>query len=602
MKSFVRVFSLLLTGIMLFIGLVFLLMSIGQYEVLQEFVNQFAPDGNLESFTASLHAQIRIPLLFFGSIFFILGGVSAIFRNQYKQSVEETFQWIPSFLQATWQDAKAFIKIVLPEKLAWWEWAGLILILVLAVAGRWTLIERPMAHDESYTFIAFARREFRYVISDYHLPNNHIFNSVLIHLVYKLFGNFSPAVVRFPAFLSGVLVCTSGYFFTRREYGKWEALSAGVFLAVLPWLKWESVNGRGYMLMALFTIWMLSLAIIVQRTRNRFAWFALILVSALNFWTVPVALYPFAIVVVWLLFSAVIGDIADQYDGLPNFLKYMIGYGVTTGGLTFLLYLPVFLIGSGWNSFFNNPFVSSLSWNDFRQTLPVRLVETWQVWTQDFPLVLTVFLVIGAVLYVVFHRKIVRFRVPVPPVVFLTLSAIFILQKPNPWPRIWTYLLPLAVIWSLMGWFAVIKRVFKAELRQKAVVVLSIILIVSLSVWGCVHIGQNLRYYQGDQGPEEVTTLWLKERLTEEDYLYTSISPGPAIWYYMDLYDMPVDTVLRLGVREWKNLYLLVDTRYDDSYLALFEQKELTTSDCLPESVELIYEYGPMLVYRCDNE
>jgi hypothetical protein len=433
MKNFIRVVSLILTGIFLFFGFVFLLLSIGQYDALQGFLNQLTPDGTLESFTPEFHSQVRIPLLFFGGVLFVLGGVSATFRHQYKQKLEDSFRWIPIFLQAVWEDAKEFTKKLVPERLDWWEWLLLALILLLAIAGRWVLIEKPMGHDEAYTYIAFARFPLKQVISDYHLPNNHIFNSVLIHFLYQLFGNPSPVIVRFPAFISGVLLCVSGYFFTRREYGKWEALVVSIVLAILPWLIDQSVNGRGYMLMALLTLWMTALALIVQRSRNRFAWVLLIAVTILNFWTLPVALYPFGIVSCWLLMSALLGDISDAYDGLLNFLKYFIGFGVSAGLITFLLYTPVFLIGSGWNSFFNNPFVAALTWNDFRQTLPLRLVDTWNYWTMGVPLVLVVFMVFGAILYNIFRRTEVRYRVSLPLVTLVVLTVIFVVQKPNPW-------------------------------------------------------------------------------------------------------------------------------------------------------------------------
>ena len=394
MKTVVRILSLLLTGILLFAGFIFLLFSIGQFETLQGFLNQFAPDGTLESFNPAFHSQFRIPFLFFGAILFIFGGVSATFRTPFKQMVEETIRWLPDFAKAVWEDSKDFFKLLIPEKLSWWEIVLLSIIVLFALFGRWAMINKPMMHDESYTFIAFARHPLRQVISDYHLPNNHIFNSVLIHFMYELIGNPGPVVVRFPAFLAGVLVCFSIFFFVRREYGKWPALVTSTIAAVTPWLVDQSVNGRGYMLMALFTIWMVSLAFIVRRTRNRFAWVLLIIVSVLNLWTLPIALYPFSIVSAWLLLSALIGDIDDAYEGLWNFLKYLIGFGVASGVITFLLYIPIFFIGSGWNSFFNNPFVSALIWNDFTQTLPIRLVDTFEAWTSGVPLFLVILLIL----------------------------------------------------------------------------------------------------------------------------------------------------------------------------------------------------------------
>lgn len=603
MKTVVRVLSLVLTGIFLFTGFIFLLFSIGQFETLQGFLNQFAPDGTLESFTPAFHAQFRIPFLFFGAVLFILGGVSATFRTPFKQMVHETILWLPDFAKAVWEDSKDFFKQWFPEKLVWWEILLLVIILAIAIFGRWALINRPMMHDESYTFIAFARHPLRQVISDYHLPNNHIFNSVLIHFMYALVGNPGPVVVRFPTFLAGVLVCFSAFFFVRREYGKWPALVTSAILAVTPWLIEQSVNGRGYMLMALFTIWMVSLAFIVRRKRNRFAWVLLIIVSVLNLWTIPIALYPFSIVSVWLLLSGLIGDIDDAYEGLWNFLKYLIGFGVASGVITFLFYSPIFFIGSGWNSFFNNPFVSALSWNDFTQSLPIRLVSTFEAWISGVPLSLVIFLIIGAMLYDIFRRKLVDFRISLPLVTIAVLAFIFVVQKPNPWARIWTYLLPIVILWCVAGWFGFAKAIVNPEKLKIVYPMFGSIALVTTLILGGIHITQRLQYFRGEKGQVETVTLWLQEEfnITEEDIILTSTDFGPAYWYYFDRYGVPLATALRLNEHETIDLiYLIVDDREETDYLPLFDGTPFSPGLCPTHMVELVHEYGHYTVYQCN--
>ncbi|MEE4194068.1 MAG: glycosyltransferase family 39 protein [Anaerolineae bacterium] len=603
MKTIVRILSLIFTGIFLTVGFIFLLLSIGQYETLQTFLNQLAPDGSLESFTPAFHAQFRIPFLFLGGILFILGGISATFRVRFKEMLEETIRWLPDFIKAIWEDAKEFFKLLIPQRMHWWEIALLLAIMLAAIAGRWTLINRPMMHDESYTFIAFARHDLRQVISDYHLPNNHIFNSVLIHFFYEWIGNPGPIVVRFPAFIAGILVCLSGYFFTRREYGQWPALAASAVLAVFPWLKLQSVNGRGYMLMALFTIWMLSLAFIVRRKRNRFAWVLLIFVSVLNFWTLPIALYPFAIITAWLLLSAIIGDMDDAYDGLWNFLKYLIGFGVASGVVTFLLYSPVFLMGSGWNSFFHNPFVTSLDWNAFTQTLPLRLTETLEAWRNEVPVPLAAFLLIGGIFYPQFRKSLTEHRVSLPLVTLLVLTVIFVIQKPNPWTRIWTYLLSLVIVWCVVGWFALAKTILKPEKLKIIDPILAAAIMVVFLVFGIVHTSQNLDYFRGGKGQVETVTLWLDDEfdLTEKDIILTSMDFSTAFWYYLDLHGIPLDTVLRLDEHTTIDLiYLIVDDRENEDYRELFAGQPIAPELCPPEVVELVHEYGHYTVYQCN--
>lgn len=600
-RVIIQFVSLFLTGVFLFVGFLFLLLSLGQYETLQGFLNQFAPDGNLESFTPAFHSQIRIPLLFFGGILFLLGGASVTFRAQYKEMMEETFHWIPLFFQALIEDAKDFIRLLVPEKVHWWEWLLLAVIIILAFAGRWTMIDRPMMHDESYTFIAFAKFPLKQVISDYHLPNNHILNSVLIHFLYEWIGNPGPVVVRLPAMLAGVLTAISGYFFTRREFGKGEAMTAAILIAVLPWHIEQSVNGRGYTMMGLFTLWMVALSLIVQRSRNRFAWILLIIVSALNFWTLPVALYPFTIIAVWLALSALVGDIADEYDGLWNFSKYYFGFGVTTAILVFLLYTPVFFFGSGWNSFFHNPFVSALTWNDFVQTLPIRLAETWRSWTIDLPLLIVVFMAAGEVLYLVFRRRLTQHRISLPLTTLAVLTVIFIIQKPNPWARTWTYLLPMVLIWSTAGWYALLHQVASPKHLQTLIIVMTAVLLIGMTGFGVSHFTQNLAYYQGEKGQEETVTVWLGERVTEEDYVFVSVTFEPAFWFYFDRYQFPEHTILYRTARTWRSTFLVVDDRDNLNYdELLLNQTLVTIADCPESIVDKVYEYGHYTVYQCD--
>ncbi|HET59521.1 MAG TPA: hypothetical protein ENN32_04050, partial [Chloroflexi bacterium] len=426
-------------------------------------------------------------------------------------------------------------------------------------------------------------------------------NTLLIHVLYGWLGNAGPIIVRLPAFVAGVLLTVSVYLYTRREYGRWQALLACALVAVLPWLKLQSVNGRGYMLMALFTIWMVALSEIVQRTCNRFAWLLLVLVSVLNFYTLPVALYPFAILWVWLLFSGILGDIGDDYQNQAVFVKYLLGYGILTGVLTFLLYLPVFLIGSGWDSFFNNPFVARLSFLDFRQTLPIRLAETLRDWSWEVPQAMVIVIIAGLILYLLLRRAVKDCRVSLPLVTLLVLAVIFAVQRPNPWSRTWTYLLPMLLIWSAAGLVSFLKAVASSPTARKTTEVLISVLLVGLIGFGVVHLRQNSEYHQGEMGDVETITLWLRERISEEDVVLTSVDFSTAYWYYFDYYGMPMGTVLGLRERDrWQDIYLVMDRREDSAYQNLFSGSPFDPSICPPAMVERVHDYGNFAVFVCD--
>ncbi|MCD4751579.1 MAG: glycosyltransferase family 39 protein [Anaerolineaceae bacterium] len=607
MKTRARIIAIILTLLFLFSGLILVSMSVTNFENARAMIDQLSPDGNMESFTMGLYEIIRVPSLVVGSAMFVLGGVGTIFFDPFTRLIRWYLRWIRKFIKEVKSDFIQFLRLLFARQFLWWEWMLLAVLIAFAFYGRWVWIERPMLHDESYTFIAFAQRSFDKVISDYHLPNNHVLNSVLIHILYRFFGNFSPAVVRLPAFISGILIVPAAYLWVREKEGKTAAAASAALIAYWPLLKVQSTNGRGYMMMALLTISMFGLGEIVRRKKNRAAWGVLVLITAANFYTLPIALYPFAIFGLWLFFVGVMGDISDEYGSFWRFFKYFAFYGAASGILTFLLYTPIFLIGSGWNSFFNNPFVSSLNWYSFTQSLPVRLMETARDWMQGVPSFLFVVLVTGIFLNLALHWKRKRPGIPLLFCIITALTVIFLVQRPNPWSRVWTYLLPIMLIMGVVGWFDLLKSIKPSSCSQERVsLYLSLGLVVIILIFGVLHIRKNMKYAYGELGQEETVTLLLQKELKETDMVVTPIGFGPAFWYYFDYHQLPMDAIMNLQKKgDWERAFLLVDDRENESYLDLLERNPIVpgeSGDCPEKVVSEFFVYGHYSVMLCERQ
>jgi len=607
MKTRARIIAIILTLLFLFSGLIMVSMSVTNFENACAMIDQLSPDGNMESFTMGLYNTIRIPSLVVGSAVFVLGGVGVIFFDPFTRLIRWYLRRIRKFIKEVKIDFIKLWKLLFSRHFSWWEWVLLAVLIAFAFYGRWVWLERPMLHDESYTFIAFAKRPFDKVISDYHLPNNHVLNSVLIHILYSFFGNFSPAVVRLPAFISGILIVPAAYLWVREKEGKAVAAASAALIAYWPLLKVQSTNGRGYMMMALLTIIMFGLGEIVRRKKNRAAWGVLVLITAANFYTLPIALYPFAIFGLWLFFVGVMGDISDEYGSFWQFFKYLVGYGIASGVLTFLLYTPIFLIGSGWNSFFNNPFVSSLNWYSFTQSLPVRLMETAQDWMHDVPSFLIIVLVAGVLLNLALHWKRKRPGIPMLFSIVIALTVIFLVQRPNPWPRIWTYLLPIIMVMGVTGWFDLLKSIkLDSHIKEQVSLYLSLGLVVTALIFGVLHIRNSRKYVHGELGQEETVTLVLRKELKEADMVITPIGFGPAFWYYFDYHQLPMDAIMNLQKkRDWKRAFLLVDDRENESYLDLLVGNPIIpgeSGDCPEQAVREFFVYGHYSVMLCERQ
>lgn len=584
-------------------GLFVLTIGAAKYPTSRALMDRLSLDGSMESFTQARYQMLHLPLIVAGGIISSLGGLGLVFFSKTNQLLQRVQAKVQQYWQQIRNDLKTFWSDLLHPHFAWWEWVILVVLVLLAFTGSWVWVEKPMQHDESYTFIAFAQRPFLNIISDYHLPNNHILNSILIHVLHRIFGNPSPIIVRLPSLLAGVICVPLAFFWARKQFGRFAALVAAGFVGYLPWLKLQSTNGRGYMLMAMLTLLMLILAERVRGKKDGFAWILLIFATVLNFYTLPIALYPFAIIGLWLCLSALRGDITPAYGGFWRFFRYLVVYGLVSGVLVFLLYSPIFLFGSGWDSFFNNPFVESLGWQGFLQTLPIRLGETTRDWQLDLPVWFSIVLGIGVVLSLFFHRQGKSGKVPMQLCVLLALTLIFIVQRPNPWTRIWTYLLPMVLTWAAAGWFLAVRGLVqkdeKRTLPDRILLAVFMVILLGLSVQ---HIIQNMQYIHGEKGQEETVTSELQPLIHADDIVLTSSGFGPAFWYYFDMLGMTQSTIVNPDVEsDWQNLYLIVDDRYDATPGELLERNLSELEDCRPEALETVISYGHYQVFVCNR-
>ena len=99
-------------------------------------------------------------------------------------------------------------------------------------------------HDEAYTFMAFVSRGLRVVVTDYHLPNNHVFHTILVNIFYEFFGD-SPAAIRLTAFIAGILIIPAAFLVGRNFYDWKIGLIAASILAALPVMIDYSTTARG---------------------------------------------------------------------------------------------------------------------------------------------------------------------------------------------------------------------------------------------------------------------------------------------------------------------------------------------------------------------
>jgi hypothetical protein len=336
-------FLRIIVVIVLFTGLVLVWASFQSYESLASLLNILASDGRLEAFNGSLYQTLKIPLALVGTVLIILAGLILFRWDQIRGWLEGIPAHVRKFSNLLRQDARSFFEDAryTLKKLGWNGIAILAGLMLVALVMRLGNLDLPLGHDEAYTYNAFASRSIWHIVSDYHLPNNHVLLSVLIHFTTHLLGNHVWAI-RLPTILSGVLMVPATFWFAKRLYSLETAFLSAMLVAVFPVLIKYSVYARGYTILCLLTLLILALGDYVRVKKNRFAWTLIVILSALGFFTVPIMLFPFGGLYIWLLVSWGIGD-TRTYESKTDFLKYWLASGFVAALLTIVLYLPTTL-------------------------------------------------------------------------------------------------------------------------------------------------------------------------------------------------------------------------------------------------------------------
>ena len=297
--------------------------------------------------------------------------------------------------------------------------AVVILTLAAAIVRLPMLMTRAMGTDESASFIYYAAQPLWVPVTIYGSPNNHVLHSVLMHIAWTILGNAEWAL-RLPAFLAGIAIIPLTYF-ASRALGDRGAVLAASLAASAPTLADYSTNARGYTLLCCFVlICTIAMARILRDGKGEILF---VVSAALGFLTVPVMLYPFAMLVAW---------------GRKKALRAALA----TIALALVLYAPIFVV-SGVASLTANPYVHPFPLAIFFRSLPSYAVAVWSSWFAGVSLIVQILIAAGFIIGVRKHAMWIGFAAVI---------AIVVLQRVLPFPRVWLPFLVLMFITSAASW------------------------------------------------------------------------------------------------------------------------------------------------------
>jgi len=587
----------ILFGLMLFElipGIFLLILFTRPFNTVQTWINGFARDGEVESFTLSLFEYFKAFLLPAGVILLGIAGLSFVFRRGIQKWIAAFLVWMKTFYFKRVIDKREIMEAVkkLFERDKKYQYIVLALTL-LAGINRVVFLSKPISHDEAYTFMAFAIRGLNYAMSNYHLPNNHVFHTILVILSSRLFGE-APWAIRLPAFLAGIALVPVTYFVARCFYDVPIALVSTSLVASMPVLIDYSTNARGYTLITLLSLSLVIIATYFKDHKNLVAWTIFVILASVGFYTIPTMLYPFGMVMTWLLLSALFKNVSLDYGS--RIYLYLIGSGIAVLLLTALFYAPI-LISSVGNPLIGNNALEALGWSELIESIPVRIKNTWREWIEGLPAFMVYGILAGFIVSFIVPKMPRSHKVPLALAGVVWISLALIVQRVAPWPRIWLFLLPFILIWASAGIIGLSRIVLTRISLGNALglVIMIAFILVSMSA----SIERSARYYsenKGVLGDVELVSVFLEQNLKTNDVVVVTNPNTITLKYYLRRQGISSEVTELNKSKAFQRAIVVVNRGLGQNLEYVLERRSFL-DNVIPQSAKLIYQSGRFQIF-----
>ncbi len=555
-------------------------------------IDAMAADGVAEGFTPQVYAGIVAKMRVVGAAVLVVAALVLAFREPLRRWLADLF----GSFAALWRDASG----------AWRSAAGsdgaphvfaFSATIAIAVAVRLYFINVPIRYDEAHTFMYYASRPLYVALSNYSSVNNHLFHTLLVHVAYSLLGN-EEWVLRLPAFLAGVLLVPATYLAARLLYDRNTGVVAAALVASSSALVDFSTNARGYTMICLSFMLLLSLAEYLRTRGGAAGWSIFAVVSALGFYTIPIMLYPFGIACVWLLLSAALKDTRTAPRAFIRNLALSGGFAAV---ITLILYTPVF-VGSGFSSVFGIPSLAAHAaggWEGFTGGIMIRVKAVWAQWNWGLPHAVSFALVAGLGVSTIFHRRLAGHKAPVTLAVILWCVLVMIVMRALPWARVWLYLLPLYFVLAAAGLSYALGLLARALRLRVSAVCAVVALLLSAGVAGDVVRSKSI-YYSEEPGTfrdaEEIAVTLGKE-LRPGDKLLAYAPAGAPLLYYFKKHHLPLGPLVSENLESWNRVFAVVDVPAHNLKW-LLAKTHFDTSRYRPPELVRRYPFAEIYLYE----
>jgi uncharacterized membrane protein len=535
-----------------------------QYKTIKLLADFISPDKNLQSLTPELVALLRKPSIATGIIFLFISVYIFLRPRKTRDFIETILQPLLQIGSRFFRDSRIFFRDFWNARPVRLEIIILAVIILFSAVARLMIINRPIEYDEAFTFVEFARNPFRYILTSYYVPNNHVFHTILVRISYLLFGNHLWAI-RLPSFIASLFLVLSVYFLGRTLYNNKVGLTASVIIAFLPVMILRSVSARGYIIVTLASISGFLAADYVIRKKNTFAWFVLAGICAIGFYTVPVMLFPCGLLFVWLFITGLTKATGQEYTKTGNWLKYLIPAGFLVVILSLLFYSPILLTNNLRQIYEANRVLQPARFNDFIASLPATFSDMFMEWSKLVAGPILYVLFAGLLLSFVFHKKYSKYRIPLQLIFIVYIVIMALIERPYSISRVWLWVIPFLALWCAAGVVGGLEW-----LTQRLPIRTISSLVLGLLLFGFAVNGMYQSYDMAILHPiaedpsAQKLTQYLKPIVNNDNLVVVSGCSNARYWYYFQLYGIP-ERMIRDRNRYFDKLYIIVYTQANPS-------------------------------------
>lgn len=409
---------------------------------------------------------------------------------------------------------------------------AMLAITLAGVALRAERLMHPMRYDEAFTYLNFAAPADGSELFNYGVPNNHVLHTVGVWATVQLAGPW-PWAIRTPAFLAGcVLIPLTGLLARKLSGSRFAGLLAAALVACSSLMVEYSVNARGYSMLCLAAVGLAILGVqCIEQPRVRWNWISFSAVGALGLLTVPVMLYPIAIVAGLMVFAAMVGR-----RGSDRRLQLLRIVAATAGAaaLGAVLYLPV-AAESGWASLVANRFVTPQALDRVVRSLDNVGLRILGDWTRDAgPLMLGLILAGLLLAWGILLRR-GRWLSVLPLAACVAFPLASIVQRRVAFPRVWMFAWPWVLAVAGAGLGAGVMRLRLSGRKVQAVVVVAALALfgAGFSAWQT----HNREYLISEDSRTATDAQLVAEDLAGlsdgRTVLVWALPAGPPLVYYL---------------------------------------------------------------------